>query len=89
MYEMESFSGPQHGRAGRGQADSREEQMTCNHVFLALSSYRLDGRSIREGTPVERMPGPYADAHTRQGGGAFAGPKGARSSPRALADSTW
>jgi len=34
-------------------------------------------------------PGPYADAHTRQGGGAIAGPKGARSSPCALADVTW
>jgi hypothetical protein len=50
--------------------------MTAGHVFLALSSYRLDGRSIREGNPVERMPGPYADAHTRQSGGASAGPRG-------------
>jgi len=44
-------------------------------LFLALSSYRLDGRSIREGNPVDRMPGPYADEHTRQGGGAIAGPR--------------
>ena len=58
-----------------GQAGGREERMTCGHLFLALSSYRLDGRSIREGNPVDRMPGPYADEHTRQGGGAIAGPR--------------
>src|SRR5215467_14362817 len=74
VYEMERFSVSQHGRAGRGQAGDREERMTRSQAFLALSSYRLDGRSIREGTPVDRMPGPYADEHTRQGGGAFAGP---------------
>jgi hypothetical protein len=50
--------------------------MTHGHAFLALSSYRLDGRSIREGNPVDRMPGPYAEAHTRQSGGALAGPRG-------------
>ena len=89
MYEMERFSVSHYGRGGRGQAGYREERMTRSQVFLALSSYRLDGRSIREGNPVDRMPGPYADAHTRQGGGAFAGPEGARSNPCALADETW
>ena len=89
MYERERFSVSQHGRAGRGQAGDREERMTRSHVFLALSSYRLDGRSIREGNPVDRMPGPYADEHTCEGGGAFAGPTGARSSPCALAGMTW
>jgi hypothetical protein len=55
--------------------------MIRSHVFLALSSYRLDGRSIREGNPVDRMSGPSASEQTRQGGGAFAGPRGGTFQP--------
>ena len=32
---------------------------------FALSGYRSLGRSIQEGKPIDRMPGPYADEHTR------------------------
>ena len=42
-----------------------------------------------EGHPDEAGQARSANEHTRKAGGAFAGPKGARSSPCALADSTW
>jgi hypothetical protein len=86
MYEIERFSVSQQSR---GQATGREERMTRSHMFLALSSYRLDGRSIREGNPVDRMSGPSADEQTRKVVGLSLVLAGARSSPYALADLTW
>ena len=54
----------------------------------ALSGYRSDGRSLLEGNPVEGRPGPYADEHTRQSGGAIVGPTRRCSNPNRLSDMT-
>jgi hypothetical protein len=64
MYGMERFSVSRQGRAG-----GRLDECTAGERFAwthALSSYRLDGRSIREGHPVDRMPGPSASEQTRK-----------------------
>ncbi|HKF38678.1 MAG TPA: hypothetical protein VKB35_17415 [Ktedonobacteraceae bacterium] len=50
---------------------------------------RVAGEKPVEGHPAEAGQARSADEHTRKAGGAIVGPKEARSSPCALADSTW
>ena len=44
---------------------AKETEVYQREWTLALSGYKSLGRSIQEGNPVDRMPGPYADEHTR------------------------
>ena len=68
MYEVERFSTSRHGGAGGTAGERSDGRTPCPATGWM-------GEACG-GTPQGSRPGPYADEHTRQGGGAIAGPTG-------------